>query len=224
MKNFLKTFLLILFTNLYAQLNAATPPIVVVEGVETDKHSDNWIKVSVKFKIVSHPLESEYKRLPSNKEEVINLYYIDNLKVKLSICFSNEMQKTILRSKKMPDAEFYQYYNSEIEFLTLKFKKNDIYYANFLFPVEIAERDGFLSAYIKHVGHVVEFTIDGIPVDVESPILFENYKESRILEKFKQQAQANSPKNEGILIPGYMISSSFLDGAGPVKRKQSAGY
>jgi len=224
MKKNLKTFLLILISSVSLQLKAATPPIVVVEEVATDKHSDNWIKVSVKFRIVSHPLEAKYQRLPSSKEGIVNLNYIDDLKIKLSICFSNEMQKTILRSKKMPDAEFYQYYNSEIEFLTLKFKKNNIYYANFLFPVEIAERDGFLSTYIKHVGHVVEVTIDGIPVDVESPILFEKYKEDRILEKFKQQAQANSPKNDGILIPGYLVSTSFLEGAGPVKRKKSAGY
>ena len=192
--------------------------------VTVTKESDQWIKASVPFTFVSHPLAEKYKsRKPTNKEEVINLEYVDNIKVKLSICFSNELQKKVLRSLKLPDAEFYQYYSAEIEFMTLKFDRNTKY-AHFLFPAAIAERDGFLSSYISTVGYVVDIIYDGVPLEISDSILFEKYREERILQKFKQQAQTKASENEGILLPGHLISANYLDGAGPAKRSKKSGY
>ena len=45
-------------------------------------------------------------------------------------------------------SEFYQYYSSEIELLTIKADRNKKY-ATFLFPSAIAERDGFLNTYVN---------------------------------------------------------------------------
>ena len=46
---------------------------------------------------------------------------------------NNEFQKKILRTQQLLDAEFYQYYSAEIEFLTIKFDRNTKY-AHFLLP------------------------------------------------------------------------------------------
>ena len=185
--------------------------------ITVTKESEMWIKASVPFVFVSHPLLEKYKSSkPAKKDEVINLEYIDNIKIRLSLCFSNEFQKRALRNQKFPDAEFYQYYSAEVEFITLKLDRNTKY-AHFLFPAKIAERDGFLSSYIKKVGSVVEIIYDVIPLKISDSIEFENYREERILTKFKEQSQANAPKNEGILIPAHLVSSSFLENAGPVK-------
>ena len=70
------------------------------------KESDQWVKVSVPFEFVTHPLEDKFKRTkPSTREEVINLEYIDRIKIKLFICFNNEYDKKILRNQKLSDAE-----------------------------------------------------------------------------------------------------------------------
>ena len=125
------------------------------------------------------------------------------------------------RRSNLPEAEFYQYYSSEIEFLTIRADRNKKY-VNFLFPAEIAERDGFLGAYVKPVGYVVEFIYDGIPLEISNNIFFGKYKEENILEKFRQMCQTNSPKNEGILVPAQVINSNqYLQGLGPVKENQT---
>ena len=192
--------------------------------VTVSKESDQWVKVSVPFEFVTHPLEDKFKRTkPSTREEVINLEYIDKIKIKLFICFNNEYDKKILRNQKLSDAEFYQYYSSEVEFITLKFDRNKKY-AHFLFPAAIAQRDGFLTSYINPVGYAVEIIYDGVPLEISDAIYFDKYREERILQKFKQQAQANAQKNEGILLPAHIISTNYLDGAGPVKRSTNIRY
>ncbi len=192
--------------------------------VTITKESDQWVKASVPFVFVSHPLEDKFKRVkPTTREDVINLEFIDRIKVKLYLCFSNEYDKKMLRTQKLLPAEFYQYYSAEVEFMTLKFDRNTKY-AHFLFPATIAERDGFLTSYINAVGYAVEIIYDGIPLEITNSIFFDKYREERILQKFKQQAQANASKNEGILVPAHVISSSYLDGMGPVKRSQNSKY
>jgi hypothetical protein len=227
MKKFLKIFTLLVISHNFGYLFAATTPMVVLEDVEISKESANWLKVAVKFKFPFHPLQSKYQRSPKLIEDFVNLNYIDDVKVKLYICFSNETKKATLRSLKKSDAEYYQYYSSEIEFLALKYKNNTSFYANFLFPIEIAERDGFISTYVKHIGHAVEISIGGIPLEFPESERFLKYDpndpiEKNYIGKFKQQAQQNSSKNEGFLIPAHIISSKYLEGAGPVRRKISS--
>ena len=225
MKSLFKVTLLFLSSFLSFNLSAIPDQFVKLGGkITISKESDQWVKASVPFTFVNHPLAEKFKsRKPTTKDEVINLAYIDNIKIKLSLCFSNELQKKTLRSQKLQDAEFYQYYSAEVEYMTLKFDRNTKY-AHFLFPAAIAERDGFLSSYINAVGYVVEIIYDGIPLEISDSIFFDKYREDRILQKFKQQAQSNASKNEGILLPAHLISSNYLDGAGPVKRSKSSGY
>ena len=225
MKSSPKIFLLISSILATSFLKAEPDQFIKLSGdVTVTKESDQWVKVSVPFSFVSHPLLERFKSIkPTYKDEVINIEYINKIKVRLSLCFTNELQKKILRTQKLPDAEFYQYYTSEIEFLTIKFDRNTKY-AHFLFPAAVAERDGFLTTYIKPVGYVVEILYDGIPLEFSDSIFFDKYREERILQKFKQQAQTNAPKNEGILIPAHEISSNYLDGVGPVKRNKGSGY
>ena len=225
MKSLSKTTLLFLGSFLSFNLSAIPDQFVKLGGkITITKESDQWVKASVPFTFINHPLAEKSKsRKPSSKDEVINLDYIDNIKIKLSLCFSNELQKKTLRTLKLPDAEFYQYYSAEVEFITLKFDRNTKY-AHFLFPAAIAERDGFLSSYINAVGYVVEIIYDGIPLEISDSILFDKYREERILQKFKQQAQSNASKNEGILLPAHIIDSNYLEGAGPAKRDKNTRF
>ena len=219
MKSLSKTTLLLLGSFLSVNLYAIPDQFAKLGGkITITKESDQWVKASVPFTFVNHPLAEKFKsRKPTSKDEVINLEYINNIKIKLSLCFSNELQKRTLRSLKLPDAEFYQYYSAEVEYITLKFDRNTKY-AHFLFPSAIAERDGFLSSYINAVGYVVEIIYDGIPLEISDSIFFDKYREERILQKFKQQAQSNASQNEGILIPAHIINSNYLEGSGPAKR------
>jgi hypothetical protein len=203
-------------------LHAEPDQFIKLNGTVTvTKESDQWVKASVPFSFINHPMfEKSKSSKPTSKDEVINIEYINNIKVRLSLCFNNEHQKKVLRSLKFPDAEFYQYYSAEIEYMTIKFDRNTKY-AHFLFPATIAERDGFLTSYIKPVGYVVEILYDGIPLELSDSIFFDKYREERILQKFKQQSQENASKNEGILIPAHIVSTNYLDGVGPVKRSRS---
>ena len=225
MKSLLKIILCNLAFLSTFNLSAIPDQFVKLGGkITVTKESDLWVKASVPFTFVNHPLAEKFKsRKPSTKDDVINLEYIDNIKIKLSLCFSNELQKKTLRSFKLPDAEFYQYYSAEVEYMTLKFDRNTKY-AHFLFPAAIAERDGFLSSYINTVGYAVEIIYDGIPLEISDAIYFDKYREERILQKFKQQAQSNASKNDGILLPAHIINSSYLSGNGPVKRSKETGY
>ena len=225
MKLYFKQTLLLLALFLFNNLNAEPDQFVKLSGkITITKESDQWVKASVPFAFVNHPLMEKFKSVkPTTKDEVINIEFINNLKVRIFLCFNNELQKKMLRTQKLPDAEFYQYYSSEVDFLTLKFDRVTKY-AHFLFPAAIAERDGFLTSYINAVGYAVEIIYDGIPLEISDAIFFDKYRDERILLKFKQQAQANAPKNEGILIPAHVVSANYLDGAGPVKRVKGSGY
>jgi hypothetical protein len=225
MKKLFKTLLAINFITAVFNLSAAPDQFIrLFDDVKVTNESDQWLKVTVPFEMVNHPLKAKYEtiRTPMTKDQVINLNYLNNLKIRLSICFSNELQKEKLRKQKLPEAEFYQYYSSEIEFLTIKADRNKKY-ATFLFPSAIAERDGFLNTYVKPVGYVVEIIYDGIPLEISQSISFGKYKEEYILSKFRQQCQENSSKNEGILIPAYLVGTNYLQGLGPVKRQAGAG-
>ena len=223
---FLQNTLLFLVSLLFLGNLKANPDQFVKLGgkVAITKESDQWVKATVPFVFVTHPLLEKFKTSkPSNKGDLINVEFIDKLKVRLSLCFANEYQKKSLRTLKLPDAEFYQYYSAEVEYMTIKFDRNTKY-AHFLFPAAIAERDGFLTSYINAVGYVVEIMYDGIPLEISDSIFFDKYREERILQKFKQQAQSNAPKNEGILLPAHIVNSNYLEGVGPVKRIKGSGY
>jgi hypothetical protein len=89
--------------------------------------------------------------------------------------------------------------------------------AYFLFPALVAERDGFLTGYVNLIGYAVEISSEGSTFDMSNSIFFDKYRDQEILEKFKEQAKANSERNKGVLVPAHTISMNYLDGTGPVK-------
>ena len=178
------------------------------------KESDMWLRVTVPFNLVSHPrMTSSGNSRPTSISDAYNPEFINNLKVKVYLCFANEYNKKLFRAQKLPDSQFYQYYSSEITFNCVKVDratKN----AHFLFPSLIAERDGFLGSYVNLVGYAVQISAEGLKLEMSNDIEFEKYRDENILEKFLEQAVNNSSKNEGILVPAYKVSANYLDATG----------
>lgn len=129
--------------------------VKLANKVSISADSDAWLKVSVPFNLISHPrLEDTRNSRPNTLEEAFNPEYLEGLKVKLYLCFNNEFKKKVLRSSKLIDSQFYQYYGAEVEFKTIKIERTTKY-ANFVFPAAIAEKDGFGGSYINPVGYAV---------------------------------------------------------------------
>ncbi|MDG1138607.1 MAG: hypothetical protein P8N49_03720 [Opitutales bacterium] len=183
------------------------------------KQSDQWLRITVPFKLVSHPrIEALEGRRPLTLSQAFNPKFIDDIKVKLWICFANKFKQNLLRStSNLKDSDFYQYYDAEIEYLTLDFDRSTKN-AIFLFPTTIAERDGFLGANVKPVGYVVEISHADSNFKLSNAVYF-NYRGAteEILESFKSQALSESPENKGVLVPAHKIDASYLVGMGPVK-------
>ena len=83
MKSLSKVTLLFLSLFLSSNLSAIPDQFVKLGGkITISKESDQWVKASVPFTFVNHPLAEKFKsRKPTSKEEVINLEYIDNIKI-----------------------------------------------------------------------------------------------------------------------------------------------
>ena len=182
------------------------------------KESDQWIRITVPFKFLSHPKIADLQgSRPSTLNQAFNPDFIDNVKVKLWICFANKFKQNLLGSgNNLKDADFYQYYSSEIEYLTLEFDRSTKN-ATFLFPTAIAERDGFLQSSIKPVGYVIEILHEESKLELSNAAYF-NYRgvTENILETFISEAISKSSENEGVLVPAHKINPSYLIGMGPV--------
>ena len=148
----------------------------LADKVTVTKASDNWLKATVSFVLVKHPkLESIKRSRPATVEEALNLEYLDDVKVKLYLCFSNEYKKKLINNSRMQDALFYQYYSAEIEYLTIKIDRSTKT-ANFLLPAALAERDGFYKGgYVKLIGYAVEISQNGVPFEMKNSISFDKY-------------------------------------------------
>ena len=135
---------LLLFLSFVGKVYSAEDEFVrLTDKVTVTKATDNWLKATVSFALVKHPkLETAQRSRPATVEEALNLEYLDNVKVKLYLCFSNEYKKKLIKNSRLQDALFYQYYSAEIEYLTIKIDRSTKT-ANFLLPAPLAERDGF---------------------------------------------------------------------------------
>lgn len=220
----LKLILLLPF-GFFCQLYSAPDEYVKLTGptgkkVTIAKESDMWIKATVPFGIVLHPKAQAYSRSkPTGLSDVINLEFMNNIKVRIYLCFSNEFKKKALRNAKLSDAQFYQYYSAEVEYLTVKVDRNTKN-AHFLFPAVLAERDGFYKAgYVKLVGYAVEISQNDVPFEMAESIFFDKYRTVDILNKFKAQAVEKSESNKGLLLPAHLVSQNYLDPTTVVKQK-----
>jgi len=221
----LKLILLLPFA-FFSQLYSAPDEYVRLTGkVTVTKESETWIKASVPFGIVVHPKAQTYSRSkPTGLSDVINLEFMNNIKVKIYLCFSNEFKKKALRGAKLSDAQFYQYYSAEVEYLTVKVDRNTKN-VHFLFPAVLAERDGFYKAgYVKLVGYAVEISQNDVPFEITESIFFDKYRTADILNKFKAQAVEKSEANKGLLLPAHLISQNYLDPTMVVKKKVESNY
>jgi len=221
----LKLILLLPFA-FFSQLYSAPDEYVRLTGkVTVTKESETWIKASVPFGIVAHPKAQTYSRSkPTGLSDVINLEFMNNIKVKIYLCFSNEFKKKALRGAKLSDAQFYQYYSAEVEYLTVKVDRNTKN-VHFLFPAVLAERDGFYKAgYVKLVGYAVEISQNDVPFEITESIFFDKYRTADILNKFKAQAVEKSEANKGLLLPAHLISQNYLDPTMVVKKKVESNY
>jgi len=211
----------------FCQLYSAPDEYVKLTGkVTVTKESETWIKASVPFGVIIHPKAQSYSRSkPTTIDEVVNLEYLDNVKVKIYLCFSNEYKKKALRSSSLKEIDLYQYYSAEVEYLTVKIDRNTKN-AHFLFPTVLAERDGFYKGgYVKFVGYAVEISQNGVPFEltITDSIFFESngrkISDPIILGKFKAQAVEKSDKHKGLLLPAHLVSQNYLDPTTVVKQK-----
>ena len=218
---------LLLFLSFVGKVYSAEDEFVrLTDKVTVTKATDNWLKATVSFALVKHPkLETAQRSRPATVEEALNVEYLDNVKVKLYLCFSNEYKKKLIKNSRLQDALFYQYYSAEIEYLTIKIDRSTKT-ANFLLPAPLAERDGFYKGgYVKLIGYAVEISQNGVPFEMKNSISFDKYdRQEDILRKFKEQAAANADKNKGILIPAHVVDSSYLDTSSAYKRQNDTGY
>ena len=147
------------------------------------------------------------------------------VKVKLYLCFSNEYKKKLIKNSKFQDALFYQCYGAEIEYLTIKIDRSTKT-ANFLCQLRLPSVTGFTrEATLKLIGYAVEISQNGVPFEMKNSISFDKYdRQEDILRKFKEQAAANADKNKGILVPAYVVDSSYLDPSSAYKRQNDTGY
>ena len=212
MKNIIKitttlSFLLLVSFEATAQVDKFAK---IGSRVSFASENESWIKISVPFNLLSNPrFEAANGRRPTTIESAFNPEYINDVKVKLFVCFTNEFKKKILRGSSFLDSQFYQYYSAEQTFETVKLDRNTKY-ANFLFPAAIAERDGFGGSYVNPTGYVIEISIEGQQLEISNSTMFEKYRDESTLLKFKQQAVTNSASNQNIMVPAHQVYPSYF--------------
>lgn len=212
MKNIIKitttlSFLLLVTFEATAQVDKFAK---IGSRVSFASENESWIKISVPFNLLSNPrLEAANGRRPTTIESAFNPEYINDVKVKLYVCFTNEFKKKILRGSSFLDSQYYQYYSAEQTFETVKLDRNTKY-ANFLFPAAIAERDGFGGSYVNPTGYVIEISIEGQQLEISNSTMFEKYRDESTLLKFKQQAVTNSASNQNIMVPAHQVYPSYF--------------
>ena len=200
--------------------------------VSIKRDSDDWLKITVPFKIKKdHPDWDKYFKIGPDTD-VKDLYqdkdinkFLDNLEIRLIICFRNNLAVQYLKRDK-DDKRNFQYYSASVKCMLLEIDKR--YKAHFLFPMAVAERDDFGGSYPDVVGYIIDFIRDDEEFKVEKSRRFETKKylfelkeksssrDLKVLEDFKAEALNYSPENEGILIPAHKIDHDYLVELGPV--------
>ena len=191
--------------------------IIKLDGkITVSQESDLWLRVTVPFLVKQHPelLKLEGKR-PESIEELFNPEYLDSLKIKIWISFFNEFNRNALKGDRK-DVRFFDYYFAELECMAVEIDRKTKK-AEFLFPAVIAKmRD--LGNNPKPTGYVIEFSRRGKIFSVSDSITFLNFDQEEYLEKYRMEAVNNSSKNEGVLIPAYLVNDNYLKDLGPVVR------
>lgn len=191
--------------------------IIKLDGkIKVSSESERWLKITVPFLIVDHPdLEKVQGKRPNTIEEMFNPEFLNDLKINIWVSFMNEFKRKELRGERQ-DVQYFDYYSAEIECLCLEVNRKTKK-AEFLIPTMVAEMNGW-GNYPEFTGYVVEFSRNGEIFKVCDQIKFFNYDKDEYLEKFRVEALNKSSINEGILIPGHLISDTYLKDLGPILR------
>lgn len=191
--------------------------IIKLDGkITVSQESDLWLRVTVPFLVKQHPelLKLEGKR-PESIEELFNPEYLDSLKIKIWISFFNEFNRNALKGDRK-DVRFFDYYFAELECMAVEIDRKTKK-AEFLLPAAIGKmRDWGNNP--KPTGYVIEFSRRGKIFSVSDSITFLNFDQEEYLEKYRMEAVNNSSKNEGVLIPAYLVNDNYLKDLGPVVR------
>jgi len=191
--------------------------IIKLDGkITVSQESDQWFSITVPFLINQHPDLIRLKgKKPESLEEMFNPDFVKGIKIRLWISFVNEFNRSALRGDKK-DVRYFEYFSSEIECLALEIDRKTKK-AVFLFPSTIAKMLD-LGNYPKLTGYVVEFVRNGESFEVTDQINFLNFDKEEFLEKYRTEAVNKSSENEGVLLPGHLISANYLNSLGPVIR------
>ena len=191
--------------------------IIKLDGkITVSQESDQWFSITVPFLINQHPDLIRLKgKKPESLEEMFNPDFVKGIKIRLWISFVNEFNRSALRGDKK-DVRYFEYFSAEIECLALEIDRKTKK-AVFLFPSTIAKMLD-LGNYPKLTGYVVEFVRNGESFEVTDQINFLNYDQKEFLEKYRTEAVNKSSENEGVLLPGHLISANYLNSLGPVIR------
>ena len=191
--------------------------IIKLDGkITVSQESDQWFSITVPFLINQHPDLIRLKgKKPESLEEMFNPDFVKGIKIRLWISFVNEFNRSALRGDKK-DVRYFEYFSAEIECLALEIDRKTKK-AVFLFPSTIAKMLD-LGNYPKLTGYVVEFVRNGESFEVTNQINFLNYDQKEFLEKYRTEAVNKSSENEGVLLPGHLISANYLNSLGPVIR------
>jgi len=191
--------------------------IIKLDGkITVSQESDQWFSITVPFLVNQHPDLIRLKgKKPESLEEMFNPDFVKGIKIRLWISFVNEFNRSALRGDKK-DVRYFEYFSAEIECLALEIDRKTKK-AVFLFPSTIAKMLD-LGNYPKLTGYVVEFVRNGESFEVTDQINFLNYDKVEFLEKYRTEAVNKSSENEGVLLPGHLISANYLNSLGPVIR------
>jgi hypothetical protein len=219
--NKFKLFSLYIFLNLlltHYTVIAKPDQFVALDGKPNFRQESNaWYKLTIPFRVLDHPLASTSGNSSLDPAKLIHEDYLDDLKIKVTICFRNDYSRKKLGGAKK-DIKFFEYFSSETELITIDVDRSSKREVNFLFPKIVADKMelGFAPELI---GYVLEFSVNGALLEVSKGVAFESYSSEDILSKFRSEALSKSSENEGILIPAHFISQNYLDNLGPVKRE-----
>lgn len=211
------TFLLIKLCLLQVIAFANADQSVALDGKVTFiQESNSWLKLTVPFRVLELPDFLLKKEKSVNPEDIINEKFLDDLKIKVIICCRNDFVRKEVRGDKK-DIKFNEYFSSELELITMEVDRGSKKEAHFLFPKAVADKME-LGYQPDLVGYVVEFSVNGNPLDITDSVSFDRYKTTDVLDKFRAEALSKSAQNENILIPAHLINPNYLENLGPVKR------
>jgi hypothetical protein len=190
MKKFLSPrHLLVLLTACLA--TSLTTPLFAVDAIQVNQVrfnsvGDDWIQMEVE-------LACEGNQSP----EARNPRFVENIKVRVYLAWKRDAKELL-----------FDYYSSEVEIVIMEQgDDNNVY---FYLPGPIVDRDRLKK---EPDYYYVEISVDDEMQQPkgQTPAISRNISNLEILKSFTSKANAESLKNEHLLMPIYLLSGSGVD-------------